>query len=758
MDLKVIAIGVPDSNSNILFFALEALGLTAATMAHHELFTKAAAFDQNIALDTKLDETSEPYRVLSKVESNQYLPGFVFYSRAGASLLEQLKFKKIIIVRDPRDIIVGNILENIELGSHSSLKEYYQNLTSDFERIKASILGFIADQTKFPGVALESIYRRLRYFTLWCNEPSTLVIRYEDLIDEGKTGHNLVQQSTLSQISEWLGLKQSQEQINESAKRLAERFQQQPGLIRTGIWRDYFTPELIPLYKQYVGRLLQKFHYEDTPEWVPPAIKTPVVAITVPKAGTHLLDKTLRQLALQTTITIPMELHARLNAAEPLAQSLLEGVQPGEYILTHLFYNWNVKQLLDQLKFKIILVIRDPHDVVVSYIRYVQSADPHEAKHFLALLDDDAKLFDAIVGVPYIGLNSASESLNRVLQWLKESDCLLIRFEDLIGTKGQGSKQRQISTIQKICQFLELDINYEEISSVADKVFDTNALTFREGQIGTWQRYFKPEHHNALNKLLDDNIEQFGYTKYLIDTNSSAACDYSVLAISAPGAGLYLLDIVLDEIGLGREFIISQFPYSYSVEADKAVPLNLLSMYHNSYEAAQTLLGSIKRNKYALSYMPFSENGLQIVERTGLKRLVMLRNPSDAAKTLSRSLPRGNYPISAYFRSLPDNRFKFMAVINGISSTQSGSEQAFLLSNSEIFQHLAKWSRVPDTLVVHYEDLVGEIGGGSKARQFMSLTTICNYLGIRWTAQFLELISRNLERRFSPLMIEDNIG
>src|SRR6185312_8749655 len=98
----------------------------------------------------------------------QFLPGFTFYSKAGSALLEQLEFKKIIFIRDPRDVIVGHILENSQPGSHSPLSNYYQSLTDDFARVRASISGFIADQNKFPGAFLENIYLRLRYFTLWC--------------------------------------------------------------------------------------------------------------------------------------------------------------------------------------------------------------------------------------------------------------------------------------------------------------------------------------------------------------------------------------------------------------------------------------------------------------------------------------------------------------------------------------------------------------------------------------------------------------
>jgi hypothetical protein len=453
-----------------------------------------------------------------------------------------------------------------------------------------------------------------------------------------------------------------------------------------------------------------------------------------------------------------MDLHRQLNSADPQAQELMAGVQPGEYILSHLFYNWNVAELLERLEFKKILVIRDPHDVIVSYIRYVQAAEPQEAHYFLNLPDDDTRLLEAIRGVPFIGVKNVGESLNGILKWLEKSDCLLIRFEDLIGAKGQGSRERQLDTIKRICHYLELDATPQEIARVAGEVFDPGALTFREGQIGTWQRYFKPQHHQAFNKLLDDSIEQFGYKKYQPLGNLPATLPYPVLAITYPGAGLYLLDVVLDTLGLGRQFIIPPYPLSRPAEPDRAVPLDMLTMHRHTYAAVQDLLEEVKNNRYALGYIPFSETGLNIVNRLGFKKIVMGRDRRDAAVALARSLPGSDYPVSGYLRQLPDDAARLMATIKGVTVLESGNAQAFLLSNGELFQHLARWSRQPDTMVVDYADLVGEAGGGSQTRQKAALTEICKYLGIEGNPGYIDFAVSSINQRATPPVIEGAIN
>ena len=134
------------------------------------------------------------------------------------------------------------------------------------------------------------------------------------------------------------------------------------------------------------------------------------------------------------------------------------------------------------------------------------------------------------------------------------------------------------------------------------------------------------------------------------------------------------------------------------------------------------------------------------------------RDRHDAALALTRLLAKGIYPVSAYLKSLPDEPARLAAVMAGVDSLDTGNKAAFLLSNQEMFQHLSDWSSQPDTLTVTYEDLVGEVGGGSTASQLAAVTEMCLYFGIEVTPAVVEDIVNRLNRRTSSKVIDGPIG
>jgi hypothetical protein len=258
--------------------------------------------------------------------------------------------------------------------------------------------------------------------------------------------------------------------------------------------------------------------------------------------------------------------------------------------------------------------------------------------------------------------------------------------------------------------------------------------------------------------LLDDTIVRLGYRRYLVEDSTQVGCSYPVVGTALPGGGIFLLDIVLDELGLGRQHVITPFPLSKPARFTEAVPLNLISMFPNSYAAAQELFEGIKRNNYILGSIPFSTNGLEIVNRNGFKKIVMVRDRRDAAVALAGSLRGVTYPLSKYFRSLPGNSAFLMAVIKGVTPLESGPDNGSLAGINQMVEHIDKWSNQPDTLTVTYEQLVGEAGGGTKTNQIAAVTAMCVYLGIELTASAIEGIVENINRRITYKVKEGYIG
>jgi hypothetical protein len=756
MNLRIFAIGMPDSYSELLFFTLAGLGLGRAPIVTHELFTSAGDFTINKALDNELGENNPTYQLLANVAADHFLPGFTFYTKAGAKLLSRLGFKKIIIVRDPRDLAVAHM--QVVSQSADPLGFYYQSMPDDMTRLRASISGFTEKQSGRPGVMLQSLHLRFGFFLPWVDDSDTLVIRFEDLAGPLNGGNTLTQLKTLQTLCNWLGLDKSDKELQVLANTLSNHFYQHAPTTQVGIWKNYFTPELIPIFKNVAGSVLKKFSYETDVSWLPPEINSRVIAITQPKAGTYLLEKALHELGLNYYLDVNTDLINLISSGDPKGYQILEALQPGEYALGHLFYSWNSAQMLNSLNYKKFLIIRDPHDVVVSYFRWVCATPSHPlSQYFLNLPDDDTRLMEAIRGVAPLNLLNINESLNYFVEWMKEPNTLLIRFEDLIGTAGQGNHDRQIQTLQAICQHLGFDKTLNELETVADRVFDRSSATFKEGQIGTWKRYFKPAHHALMNKLLDERAEQLGYTSSTATSLTSATSP--ALALTLPGAGLFLLDLALDELGLGRQFFLKPFPIAGPFDPMGTVPINLLNMQPNSYKEVYDHFARVTSGKYALTYMPYSRNGLKLVDQIGFKKIILVRDPRDVAIALCRYLSTGlESPLIPYYQSLPSDDDRLMTTIRGVTELRTSQEPSFLLSIGEMLNHLLNWIKQPDTLVVRYEDLVGKAGGGSLNKQIEVLAKISDYLGLEKTSTSLKFVAENINQRSKDSVLEGYIG
>ena len=90
----------------------------------------------------------------------------------------------------------------------------------------------------------------------------------------------------------------------------------------------------------------------------------------------------------------------------------------------------------------------------------------------------------------------------------------VIRFEDLIGQAGGGSKEKQVYEIQKIAQHLDINLSIEQATDIAYRLFG-GTFTFREGQIGSWKKYFTPEIKQVFKNTPGglDLLIQLGYEK-----------------------------------------------------------------------------------------------------------------------------------------------------------------------------------------------------------------------------------------------------
>ena len=252
-------------------------------------------------------------------------------------------------------------------------------------------------------------------------------------------------------------------------------------------------------------------------QWLRHRPDTRVVANSVPKAGTNLLVRALylhegfRRKPIRTINNDDTStLHAKLRS-----------VNRGEVVAAHLYYSAPVHEVIQNLDLKHVLLVRDPRDIALSNFHYITYADSKHRLHnhfHNRLRTDEERLHAAIVGVPGSMLADGEQSLglaqhlDNYLKWLS-SDCLLIRFEELVGARGGASETQQHRCLRALFSHVGVDCPTRAIERISAELYSHTSRTFFKGQIGRWREEFSPRLRSVSDQLLGEHIEQLGYDR-----------------------------------------------------------------------------------------------------------------------------------------------------------------------------------------------------------------------------------------------------
>lgn len=226
---------------------------------------------------------------------------------------------------------------------------------------------------------------------------------------------------------------------------------------------------------------------------------------SIPKAGTHLVERAICLMPNYYRILLPTLNNSNIDKYGGYG-NVLNRLRSNEILVSHIEYNNEVARLIKESKVFNLFVIRDPRDVVISKAHYPLIDKKHRFNSLFRGKDEYKRIELAIVGSKKDGLLSIAEIFNNFYGWLAKAD-YVVRFEDIIGSNGGGSAERQIHTINSLTSML----NVETDNSIADKIFSEISPTFRNGKQKTWM--LKYDEH--LKTLFKDHANQilidYGY-------------------------------------------------------------------------------------------------------------------------------------------------------------------------------------------------------------------------------------------------------
>jgi hypothetical protein len=239
-----------------------------------------------------------------------------------------------------------------------------------------------------------------------------------------------------------------------------------------------------------------------------------IFANSIPKAGTNLLKRTVNLLPF----VVPRWTY-HLDEKMPGTMKQLQFVHRGQAVTAHMGWSGELMDLLRSRGFSILFILRDPRDVLVSFVDHVTRQDPSHLLHayFNTLPSDDERLMASIHGVDgrYLPhgtpLPAVGEQLGAYLPWLDEPACLTFSFEDLVGSAGGGDDAKQLQTVTAIVEHLGLKASRREIEDLAGSVFHRKSRTFRKGRIKDWPNHFTAWHKAAFKESAGDTLIRLGY-------------------------------------------------------------------------------------------------------------------------------------------------------------------------------------------------------------------------------------------------------
>ena len=188
------------------------------------------------------------------------------------------------------------------------------------------------------------------------------------------------------------------------------------------------------------------------------------------------------------------------------------------FATAHARFHPGFSDLIEELGFKQILLLRDPRDVAVSHSFYLLKDTLHQHHEYYAktLKSDEERLMASIRGFKTgegVGetVPSMGESYGRYLRWMESPATLAVRFEELVGVSGGGSETRQLDEIRRIGKFVGRPLDTNATRRIAEGMYGKGSLTFRKGQAGDWRNHFTDDHREAFKQVGGDLLVRLGY-------------------------------------------------------------------------------------------------------------------------------------------------------------------------------------------------------------------------------------------------------
>ena len=248
----------------------------------------------------------------------------------------------------------------------------------------------------------------------------------------------------------------------------------------------------------------------------------PVFINSIPKAGTHLLSSMIGRvpgLSFSGRVIVhdaysaqPARSVGEVPAYEvgDLAKAI-GAVRRGTYANSHLYFDETTSELLTGFGRRSVFVVRDPRDILVSQLDYIEAFPGHPLHRHLTLAYRTRadRLMALISGWPpgdgYRGLVNVADRLDRYLGWL--SVLPTFRFEEFASAPSEQSLQ---DSLVRLSESLGLNVD-SEAQRLRGGIGDRWSPTMSSGRSSRWLEEFNGDHLEMISSVAGDQIASLGY-------------------------------------------------------------------------------------------------------------------------------------------------------------------------------------------------------------------------------------------------------
>ncbi|MBK8417724.1 sulfotransferase domain-containing protein [Candidatus Villigracilis saccharophilus] len=187
------------------------------------------------------------------------------------------------------------------------------------------------------------------------------------------------------------------------------------------------------------------------------------------------------------------------------------------YVSGHAAYSGHFHEILKLENFKTIQVIRHPCALLSSWASYIVEPGYYwnAVQKNMSGLSFEKRL-NLMISGGYLNdlyVTGLRDIFLRAQGWYEmRDDVLVVRYEDLVGSRGGGDDEYQRETIEAVLLHIGISYNDEKVSNIQSQLYG-GTVTFRKGHIHAWKDqmdwHLKQSVHDALKdiKILD----RFGY-------------------------------------------------------------------------------------------------------------------------------------------------------------------------------------------------------------------------------------------------------